>query len=1782
MKFLAAAPLLASVVAGFRLRSGSQAGANQSAQAAQEGTLPDPFCKKGVVSSDLLACCPSECGTCDTHELCSKAGLFHEVTGKFADHCCSELVRAKAQSCEKDRPPCVLSERYRGQLSAKKPPAMPSRHAAKDCHQAVNKTRISMSIGVARGQLSASLQNAERLLREAQGLMGKVDEWVEESNKEAEAKIADAKAALPTASTAKDGTGGSEASKLQDEIHSQEQAIKFHGQMDTNADKVKEAAAALLSEAESLGEEVLTSTDMDTMRQKVKELVVDAEQVYKDAEAALKQMEDSGKAFDCGVPPAVENGEECEGGDTKFSQKCRVKCEPGYDEDTSRNSLICARQGKFGQVLYGEWFGMATCAPQNCGMPPTIESASQAKQEIVYPHAAVYQCAEGFSHDGDAKGNKSFAIPCITSGHFDRDPSQECLPVRCGGAPQVANAQPVSGQFVYHDVAHYECLEGFSIDGTAGGLANFSAVCQATGEFTQRQKCRPVRCGPFPDMEHARVVSGAKPAEKVYNDEVGYECLTGYTLTGIVGGDATYTLKCTKDGEFVATTTGVPACLPVSNGMAPGVTHGLFEPREMVFGESARIMAEVGYSTEAKPDAGRSFVLRTTAQGVYEGSKEFLRVDCGAPPTVARSSVSWVQPTAKFGDVVPYQCEDGYSTDYTPEAASLAFSLVCEGDGTFSQVPGEGECVNINDCLGHTCGAHGNCVDLLKDYECECQAGFEQEVDAYSGEKICGNIDDCGPSGCGVGTCEDLIQDYRCICPEGYEETYDGEEKTCTRKLCGTPPELPNAQTSPLEVADEKMGYLDEVLYQCLEGHTLNASYPGKNHYFIKCQADKTFTGPPMCKPVRCGEVPTISHATPDKNRAVFNQTVTYTCATGHTTDGTADGDGSFGINCTADGSYTEPGACAPVSCGEPDEAANAWRPDGELVYEDKVTYTCFDGFSLDGDAAGAKTKELECGADGRVAGVENCNPVLCGDPPDLINVLYASVPDIRDVRYPQTVEILCNDGYTVSGTPTGERSFLVKCQANGTFERHDRNECEPVDCGPLPELEHANPTEAPDGGRLNFAQEATYTCSVGYKLGGEHDAPTDFTVNCLPSGAFAVPSDDMMCQNVNDCEQFTCGPRGRCVDEIGPAPAYHCECESGFEQQIIDGEKFCGNRDDCGGRSCGPGVCRDLINDYTCACPSGHYIGMDGGEKTCLPVECASSAPTVSNGRMVSSHSGPFLFPRTLTYRCDNGYSIDGSAVDSKKSFQVSCLASGSPSEMFACRPISCGAPQVLPHTQLLEPSNSRATVTFGQTAKYRCNHGYTVGGTGGGATEFTVTCRATGSTTSPQSCLPVACGRAPAVTKARPGIAGVITYGMHLTYECDAGYTTTGTLSGSTTFPRQCKLNGEFSAVTAQCKPLSARAPSVPGATRVSGGATVYVGQSVTYACISGNSVNGASNGATRFHAVVNTQGRFTPALPSRCTPIVFNVGGQIRDARTGGGLGGVHVRMGSRSTHTSSSGHYMLTGIPMGNVQQTISKQGFITYQKTVQISSNLNGGGISDALLAPVMRSDEWRATFGWGSEPRDLDTHVNWGSNRVYYASRYVSAWGGMAARLERDVVSGYGPETVHFTGIGHCPSSGGAYHCHMKYIIHKYSSSGPWEGNPNIKVTLYAGSSVKGTWKLSECPRSVDGRYWHVFTLDGTNNRLHWHCKQSESLVQVGHGLDGASSNASGVDFESYVGPFPGRYFRKSRQHKRSGNQSDFESYVGPFPGRFFRGSSRSGSLAAANGTQGPVQVSKA
>ncbi|MEO8672875.1 MAG: tetratricopeptide repeat protein [Tahibacter sp.] len=126
------------------------------------------------------------------------------------------------------------------------------------------------------------------------------------------------------------------------------------------------------------------------------------------------------------------------------------------------------------------------------------------------------------------------------------------------------------------------------------------------------------------------------------------------------------------------------------------------------------------------------------------------------------------------------------------------------------------------------------------------------------------------------------------------------------------------------------------------------------------------------------------------------------------------------------------------------------------------------------------------------------------------------------------------------------------------------------------------------------------------------------------------------------------------------------------------------------------------------------------------------------------------------------------------------------------------------------------------------------------------------------------------------------------------------------------------------------------------------------------------------------------------------------------------------------------------------------------------------------LSPVMNNlDGLRVVLTWGRKPDDIDSHVVYPGNNVYFAAKL-----GKDANLDVDDIDSYGPETITLEK----KHLGETY----LYAVHDYSDldkpSTPNLSNSQAKVFVYIGQSLVRTYAV---PAGKQGNLWTVFRITG-------------------------------------------------------------------------------------------------
>merc|ERR1719379_207198 len=207
-------------------------------------------------------------------------------------------------------------------------------------------------------------------------------------------------------------------------------------------------------------------------------------------------------------------------------------------------------------------------------------------------------------------------------------------------------------------------------------------------------------------------------------------------------------------------------------------------------------------------------------------------------------------------------------------------------------------------------------------------------------------------------------------------------------RICGMPPDVEHATFDQKSLVTEhatKGGAVKfehpPIKYSCNKGYTLDASPWGSGYnngaFELRCQASGQFEVAPVCMPVECGAPPDVMHSSFPGAGLRYPEEVTYSCDTGYSLTGHADGKKAFTVQCEAYGGYGASGGeggeggnmatCEIITCGEPKQIAKSNHPTAEMFYGHVVTGTCLNGYSTDTSASPTKfTYEIECKADGK------------------------------------------------------------------------------------------------------------------------------------------------------------------------------------------------------------------------------------------------------------------------------------------------------------------------------------------------------------------------------------------------------------------------------------------------------------------------------------------------------------------------------------------------------------------------------------------------------------------------------------------------------------------------------------------------------------------------------------------------------------------------------------------------------------------------------------------------
>lgn len=153
-----------------------------------------------------------------------------------------------------------------------------------------------------------------------------------------------------------------------------------------------------------------------------------------------------------------------------------------------------------------------------------------------------------------------------------------------------------------------------------------------------------------------------------------------------------------------------------------------------------------------------------------------------------------------------------------------------------------------------------------------------------------------------------------------------------------------------------------------------------------------------------------------------------------------------------------------------------------------------------------------------------------------------------------------------------------------------------------------------------------------------------------------------------------------------------------------------------------------------------------------------------------------------------------------------------------------------------------------------------------------------------------------------------------------------------------------------------------------------------------------------------------------------------------------------------------------------------------------------GGMSYALSPRMKGLDSMRVVLGWGSSPSDLDSHMVYPGNHIFFDHKL-----GDNGNLDVDDIDSYGPETITLTRR----ENGKPY----IYAVHDYSDKYEPDtknlSRSGAKVFVYVGESLVRTYYV---PKDQSGNLWTVFKVN------------ENGAIEDVNSLKGVSVGAGNID----------------------------------------------------------------
>ncbi|XP_052783270.1 uncharacterized protein LOC128219502 [Mya arenaria] len=1024
-----------------------------------------------------------------------------------------------------------------------------------------------------------------------------------------------------------------------------------------------------------------------------------------------------------------------EGSTNHFSYNDTVElvCKEGYETDSS-TTVTCQADGN--------WTPFPECEAVSCGpFGETIENAEISQDGGNYGDNITVTCYTGYALEG------SGIIQCGADRSWSNAPS--CAPINCTQLSEilpknVAVSVGSTNPFSYNDTVELVCKEGYETN------SSISVTCLADGNWTPFPECEAVSCGHFREtIENAEMSQDGSN----YGDNITVTCYTGYAL------DGSGIIQCGADRSWSnAPTCGPINCTQLSEILPKNVAIFVGSTNPFSYNDTVELVCKEGYETNS------STTVTCQADGNWTPFPECEAVSCGAfGETIENAEMS--QDGSNYGDNITVTCYTGYALDGSG-------IIQCGADRSWSNAPtcGPINCTQLSEILPKNVAISVRSINPFSynvTVELVCKEGYETNSSTSVTCQADGNwtpFPECEAVSCGAfgetimnAETSQYNNSYgdniTVTCYTGYALEGSGSIQCGADKSWSDAPSCAPINCTHLseEILPENLAisegsanlfhYNITVDLACGVGYIINGTRS------VTCQANGTWTNLPKCNAIKCVKFIPPEFGDIDKSFYVgqyLKENVTIKCQDGFKiedpTISTAE--------CQSNGTWTTRVKCVKINCGEHEQVTNGNLDGSDDDFNSTITISCDPGYALPGPNIST------CQANKTWSEIGQCLPITCTNFDVVENSQNRST--IRDIKYGEDIDILCNDGFVYVGKKP------LTCYANGDWPVVN---CSRVTCNGSTGIDH--------GSVVNTNETALeFKCQDGY------ESLSGLIVQCIDGEWGTLPN----CTKV-DCGQIQDIDNGsviyinkttlfgdtavvNCSYGYEPLETQEITCQSNGSwshyqtcalircPSVLGSNIYIANStanysfEDSATVACAAGYTLDGSNVIECKA-DGNWTDIP----TCSLINCSS--PIIANGNVTFNTTSN---GSTATVICEYGYMHDGNG--SALCENGTWLGIGS-CETIACNPF-------MPQKNMRTQNDSNGEIyPFNSVIQVECDEGYQFT-----TNDTTLTCDLTGNWTVLPECEKIMC-TIQNVSNGRPNPDKVMfLIGELYNLTCDEGY--------------------------------------------------------------------------------------------------------------------------------------------------------------------------------------------------------------------------------------------------------------------------------------------------------------------------------------------------------------------------------------------------------------------------